>query len=208
MNKIDKRTHDWWAPDFKEGPAAAACRYWFKYLPAASNEDGGRRHFALCVLVHSLAQLGSNAAPRLRWFAPAAPWEKADFGSDDWDGQGLMFPDAGDVLIRDDAPSAELPRVVAHEACHAVRHRAKAPSVETEREAIAFARRVAAVFAIDAAPMADLFVRESWKHLPNRAFTDSRAICLDDWGVYLNMGSFQFPRWRRYRELARAAPGA
>ena len=180
------------------GAAADACRYRFKALPDTGGRLGGRDHFALAVAAYCAAELGGRSVPKLRWFASAGVGEKAAYGSDSCSFDGFMEPGTGDIWIRDDVPNHALVEVVAHETCHAVKHRGRKVSLDMEREAIDFGRRIAAKWNVLQRAGAKLFVVKTMRELPLRAWPESTALCVADMALYLATGTHDTPRWRAY----------
>jgi len=173
--------------EIKSGAAAQGCRYRFKALPARE-PDGGRAEFALEILDLAAVALGARErAPVLRWYAEAGPDEKADYGADDWNGYGFMENEDGSIWINEAVPQRDRAEAVAHEACHAVKHRGQDVSIENEAEAYAFGDRFAALFGLPAfigygGP--ELIVVESGDDLPYRIFPGSKAWARSEMGLY------------------------
>lgn len=188
--------------DIKSGRPAESCRYRFKALPDRA-PDGGRVSFAIQVLALAAVELDTSKVTPLRWFAPAGPGEKVDYGSDDWNGCGFMEPETGEIWIRDDTPIHLLAETIAHEACHALKHRGRANSIEAEAEAIAFGRRIGELLDLPDDPRADLFVVGSRADLPCRAEPGSRAWCKGELALYhaSHKGTPRAPRWHCYLRL-------
>lgn len=199
MNKI-RRSLD---AEIKAGTAAEACRFRFKAV-ADSEVDEHRHGFALAVAAWATVDLGGKRVPTVRWFK-AAGSERADWGSDSWAGDGFMDGETGDVLLSVDMPNRSLAKVVAHETLHAIKHRSRSISVETEHEACAFGERVADQWALSPSPYARIFTVKTRTDLPRRAYPGSSAFVRDEMAVYRasQFGTTSSPRWVEHRHFTK-----
>ena len=194
---IERRVKASLASEIKSGRPAESCRYRFKALPDRA-PDGVRDEFAIAVLALAAVALGSlKWAPALRWYAAAGPGEKADYGADDFNGDGFMEPEDGSIWIRDDVPAHRLPEIVAHETCHAIKHRGQANSTENAAEAYAFGDRFGELFGVPDYSGPEIFVVESRADLPYWAYPGSRAWAKGELALYeaSHRGIPRAPRW-------------
>jgi len=191
----------------KSGRAAAACRFGYKAMAAGAPDP--RHTFAICVVAYAAAELAGKAAgaelPRLRWFAPARPGEKADYGADEGPIDGLTEVASHEMWINASVPNRRLVEVVAHETCHAMRHRWNydGNDIACEREATAFGLAVAEKWGVRACDHAvgDLVVAQSWGDWPEWTPGGSVAYVLDEMKVYSTVNGKSWD-WRVREDFA------
>ena len=142
----------------------------------------------------------AKASERRAFYASDAVW-----GSDSWAGHGFMDGETGEVWLSVDMPNRRLADVAAHETLHALKHRNRSISVETEREAYAFGQRVAYQWALSDNHHAELFVVKTQADLPWNAFPGSSAFVRDEMAVYRasHRGTMRSPRWVEHRRVAK-----
>lgn len=186
--------------DIKSGDAASRCRYRFKEI--APGVNGWHRHeFASIVAAYCSIDLGAKDRDGvlIRWFEPAEGEKDVDYGSDSWNGFGFMEPSTGDVWLRHDIPNHSLVDIVAHETCHAIKHRHHSVvSEDAEREAYEYGHAMAEKMRIPRDSLADLYVVKDRSHLPLKAHPCSAAICWEPTlALYVasHRGTLRSPRW-------------
>ena len=172
--------------EIKSGADAEACRFRFKAV-ANSEVDEHRDGFAVAVAAWATVELGGKRVPPIRWFKDAGS-ERADWGSDNWAGDGFVDAPSGEIWLGEDMPNRNLVYVVAHETLHALKHRDRSVSVETEIEAGEFGDRVAEQWALSDNPHAALFVVETKADLSRAAYPNSSAFVRDEMAVYRASG--------------------
>lgn len=207
MSYIDRLAADF-ASDIKDGSGAQRCRWRFKHLVDAREDEAGRNMFALMVATWCSVTLGRDFPPALKFYRPAKEHEEATYGSDDWNGRGFMEPATGDIWLRDDMKNWELVEVVAHETLHAIKHRGRGVSAEMEREALDFGWRVAALWNLPPEPLAELYVAQKWSELPRLCHPFSSAVVMEDLSLCraVHHGRHVDARWRTAVDLKAELP--
>lgn len=158
MTHIDHLARSSVHAQIKAGQDAAGCRYRFKTLANAAGTGLGE-DFARALIGYCCAQLDvKGLGPDLTWFKTIGPGHIPSYGSDTWNGLGFAEPENEMIFLSAEMPAHRLPEIVAHETFHAVKHRHRAVSVETEREAYDFGLRVAAKFSLSTDPFAKVYI--------------------------------------------------
>lgn len=108
------------------------------YRYAFVDVDESRKSTIKTLVRYAMADLGSNAAvPEVRFFKKCGQGEQADFSCPTAI-NGLCDGITGAIKLRHDMGAATLLEFLAHEACHAVRHKGQQSNAHAEREAYAF----------------------------------------------------------------------
>ena len=190
--------------EIKCGRAAVDCMYQYVHVDLSMQKRRGRTlDFTELVARSCAARLGGSKAPRIEWYRSAEVGETPLFGCPDAEVNGLA--QAGVAWLREDIDPGELIGVIAHEVCHAIKHRDGPGSLENEIEANEFERRVSQEFGFTDA-YADLLVVDRFGRLPQREFPTSKAITRDDMKVYTQAGSYSRSRWEPVTDLGDLAP--
>jgi len=189
------------------GKAASACAMRYTDRGMKDLTDFGPRSFAYCVLTYTLEDLlGRDGARKrgavpLSWYANAGPDDRVDFGCDG-PVDGFYHRHSDSICLHEELRGNRLVEVVAHEACHAAKHRTKKVDAAVEEEAIAYGLKIADRWGLPPQEQChDMSVCPLGHPMPTTALPDAIVLDCRSARIYRNDGTLREPRWSVLTQL-------